>query len=169
MKRNRSNTYYSRRLPHYQPQDATFHVVFRLAGSLPHCVVEQLMSERKRQEKWIAGVIDVKRRNEEYKNYQIKYFEKFDEILDLSKAGPHWLKKSAIAQNVAEGIHFRDNRVYDLLVYCIMPNHVHMVIHLAESVQRNVISVVQDSSILKATYRPAGQQNPASHRQLLAG
>jgi REP element-mobilizing transposase RayT len=28
---------------------------------------------------------------------------------------------------VAEALHYRDGKVYDILAYCIMPNHVHVV------------------------------------------
>lgn len=46
-------TYYRRHLPHYQPENATYHVVFRLAGSLPATVIESLRLEREQAEQEI--------------------------------------------------------------------------------------------------------------------
>ena len=37
--------FYRRKLPHIQPQGATFFVTFRLAGSLPDAVIELLKAE----------------------------------------------------------------------------------------------------------------------------
>ncbi len=40
--------YYRRHLPHYQPLDAIFFVTFRLAGSLPAAVIEEMCVDRER-------------------------------------------------------------------------------------------------------------------------
>jgi putative transposase len=52
----------------------------------------------------------------------------WDTALDDLPDTPTWLAQALIAQIVAEGIHWRDGRVYELVAYCIMPNHVHLVI-----------------------------------------
>ncbi|MGA2624296.1 MAG: transposase [Bacteroidota bacterium] len=56
-----------------------------------------------------------------------QYFGKFDQFLDTSTEGHFWLRDDRIAGHVADAIIYRDRKVYDLLAYCIMPNHVHMV------------------------------------------
>lgn len=56
-----------------------------------------------------------------------RYFENFDRLLNASAEGHFWLRDDRIAGLVADAIKHRDNNVYDLLAYCIMPNHVHMV------------------------------------------
>lgn len=110
--------FYKRRLPHIQPKGATLFVTFRLAGSLPHAVIAQLQ-ERYEADK--AGQ-PPELRYEAAK----RYFSHFDEQLHRS-TGPHHLSDPALAQVVAEGLHYRDGRVYRLDAFSIMSNHVHMV------------------------------------------
>lgn len=40
--------------------------------------------------------------------------------------GPVWLSDERIASHVAEGLHYRHGKVYQLDVFTIMANHVHM-------------------------------------------
>jgi REP element-mobilizing transposase RayT len=123
-----SKTYYHRHLPHYQPHDATFHVMFRLAGSLPEEVIERMRVERIAQEENLAGITDRKKLRDEWTAHHAEYFEKFDALLDGASGGPLWLAEASVATIVAEAIRHRDGKSYDLLANCIMPNHVHMVI-----------------------------------------
>jgi REP element-mobilizing transposase RayT len=123
-------TYYQRHLPHYQPEDATYHVVVRLAGSLPSEVVQELKRERERMLHELDRSKDGDQLKGEREAYQQKYFELFDTLLDGSSVGPKWLQESAIAAIVKKAIHFRDVRQYDLIAYSIMPNHVHLVINV---------------------------------------
>ena len=39
-------SFYRRHLPHFQPAGATFHVIVRLAGSLPRSVIDALRAEQ---------------------------------------------------------------------------------------------------------------------------
>ena len=55
------------------------------------------------------------------------WFAKFDDYLDKALRGNLHLKNEQIANMVAESIRFRDGKTYDLISYCIMPNHVHLV------------------------------------------
>jgi putative transposase len=115
--------YYRRHLPHYQPPWATFFITFRLAGSLPREVVGRLREEQIEQEKSLMQIKDKKDRDQHIVNQRKRYFSKFDEALDRCSEGPQWLKEAAVAHIVKEAIHHRDGKVYDLLAYCIMPNH----------------------------------------------
>ena len=54
------------------------------------------------------------------------YFRQFDEFLNLATNGPFWLSDESVAAKVAETIHIQDQKDYDLLAYCLMPNHVHL-------------------------------------------
>jgi putative transposase len=110
------STFYRRHLPHYQPAGATFFVTFRFAGSLPIEVVARLKEEHVRGD-----------RDRQVTSRGKGYFSRFDEALDRCLSGPKWLNVSAVADAVKEAIHHRDGKLYDLLAYCIMPNHVHMV------------------------------------------
>ena len=44
-------TFYRRNLPHFHPTGAIFFVTFRLAGSLPAEIVEQLRTEFEEEER----------------------------------------------------------------------------------------------------------------------
>ena len=44
-----------------------------------------------------------------------------------SQESPKWLAVEAVAQSVADSLHYRDEKSYHLEAYCIMPNHVHVV------------------------------------------
>lgn len=124
---NNNPIFYQRNLPHYQPVGYTFFVTYRLDGSLPIETIRRLKAEREKELRRISGYDNKKFRYQKYKEYQKIYFGKFDEILDGSNYGPHWLKNKEVADAVKELIHSFDKQYYDLICYCIMPNHVHQV------------------------------------------
>lgn len=107
-----------------------YHVVFRLAGTLPLEAIERLRAARKDEEKRIAELTSPQTRNVKRPAYQAAYIEKFHALLDGSTCGPVWLRDERIAAIVTEAMHYRDGKEYDLLAFCIMPNHVHMVFAL---------------------------------------
>jgi REP element-mobilizing transposase RayT len=120
-------TYYRRHLPHYQPEGETYHVVFRLAGSLPSRVVEELRVEREQAEKRIEKAENERNRTRLLRECRWAHFERFEKLLAGNSRGPFWLRKPEIAEIVNEAIHYRDQKEYDLIAHAIMPNHVHMV------------------------------------------
>ncbi|GAA3934659.1 transposase [Hymenobacter algoricola] len=114
---------YRRNLPHLLSPGETVFVTFRLAGSLPEAVVEQLRAE-----------FSSETANEEATYVrQKRYFGRFDALLDGSVSGPTWLQQPMIGRLVADALHFFDGRAYTLICYCIMPNHVHLVAVLLEA------------------------------------
>ena len=115
------------RLPHWQQMGAVYFVTFRLGGSLPKEIVMQLKGAQAKNETLLIDVKDEGERKQKVFQQRKKYFAKFDEYLDKASNGPRWMQDDRIAKIVAEAIHFRDGKDYELLVYCIMPNHVHMV------------------------------------------
>jgi putative transposase len=136
-------TYYRRNLPQYQPADPTYFVTFRLAGSLPQEAVAHLKEERAKAERQLleSGGRDEERINQLRK----RHFARFDKLLDTARHGPRWLQNAEVAEVVSGAIRYRDGREYELLAYCIMPNHVHLVITL----ERNSISLYKVLQSLK--------------------
>ena len=114
-------------MPHIQPGGATFFVTFRLASSLPKEVVLQLKEEQSKNERLLYKVKDETERKKKINDQRKLYFGKFDKILDNATSGPCWLNEERIVKVVANAIRFHDKKEYDLLAYCIMPNHVHLV------------------------------------------
>ncbi len=128
---NEERIYFKRKLPHYQPPNASFFITFRLANSLPRHIVAQLKEEYK------TALKEIGRSKVLSYEEQKKYFSRFDKYLDRVEHGPTWLQDDRISGIVAETLHCWNGRRYDLVCYCIMPNHVHLVI---DRVQVNDLS-----------------------------
>ncbi len=122
--------YYRRHLPHYQPEGETYHVVFRLTGSVPASAFRLLKEERGREEKRIALVGDNSEGHRRLREHRFKYFERFEHLLDTDNRGPFWLRKPEIAKIVDEAMRYYDGKKVSLFAYTIMPNHVHLVFEL---------------------------------------
>lgn len=125
--------FYRRNLPHIQPRGAAFLVNFRLADSLPADVVDQLRAEAVALDTKLAKLQDPQERISVRDKEQRKLFGKWDDALHNNKTGPFWLKEDRIAEIVANSIRFHDDNWFDVLAYCIMPNHVHLVLAPYES------------------------------------
>ena len=119
--------FYRRHLPHIQPPGATLFVTFRLAGSLTPEILQRLGKASDKALSSLRHISDPDERKIRTYLEQRKLFGSWDTELDNAQNGPMWLRDTRIAALVAESLHYRDARVYDLDAYCIMPNHVHMV------------------------------------------
>lgn len=56
-----------------------------------------------------------------------RYFALLEASLDKAVNSPMWLSESAVAKIVAEALHYRDDKLYRLDAFSIMPNHIHAV------------------------------------------
>lgn len=139
---------YVRNLPHLQYVGATFFITFCLKGSLPAHVVQALIAERERTIKGLKDEHAAGLAEEVYKEHK-RYFARIERTLDACQYGHDWLKQSAIAEVVARRIREADGVGYELLAYCIMPNHVHLVVDTA-----NQLDTLQpDEEVTAANYR----------------
>jgi len=120
-------SYYTRNLPHWHPANATYFITFRLAGSLPLESIRNL--KHKRQE--LIAQLSHNQDNQQSllrSHIEMKIFKRYEDLLDGHRHGPQWLSVPNIAKLVAESIEYRNGSEYFLYAYCIMPNHVHMVV-----------------------------------------
>jgi putative transposase len=132
---------YLRNLPHIQPETGIFSVTFRLYGSLPRKVVYRL------KEDYELGIIQSRKMGDQRKrDIQMDYFFTFDESLN-NGFGPLHLRIPEIGKLVSDALHFRDRKEYNLICYCIMPNHVHLIIY---NLQKPLFRILQS---LKGTRR----------------
>lgn len=121
--------FYRRKLPHWIPSDAIFFITFRLANSLPANIIKKLVEEKENHQKIIQAKFQEKEQKERLYELEKKYFRHFDAWLDRCHAeSPVWLRQEKIARIVSEVIHEFDGQRYALMAYCIMPNHVHLLI-----------------------------------------
>lgn len=123
-------TEYIRNLPHLQYVGATFFITFCLKGSLPAVVVQELLTERNRAIQALNEQNRADLADELYKE-QRRYFARIERTLDACQHGPDWLKIPVVAELVAKRIRDADEKTYELLAYCTMSNHVHLVVDTA--------------------------------------
>lgn len=116
---------YERRLPHRLPPGEAIFLTLRLAGTLPRQVVARLHEELA----LLTNRVDIT--PEQLYAEQKRHFGRFDRLLDSADGGPTWLRQPDIAAVVVQSLHYFDEgRGYDLLSYCLMPNHLHLVVSL---------------------------------------
>ena len=118
--------HYERNLPHRLTPGELIFITFRLAGSLPQEVLERLLGEAQLLQESCGP--DPAAQYAERK----KYFGRFDDLMARSTYGPTWLLQPEVAAVVAQALHYPDGKGYNLRCYCIMPNHVHVVVELPE-------------------------------------
>ena len=58
----------------------------------------------------------------------VRLFKMFDDYLDKQLNEPYWLKIESVASIVEESIRHFDGKEYTLWAFCIMPNHVHLLL-----------------------------------------
>lgn len=118
---------YRRHLPHIQPPGANLFVTFRLAGSLPKAVQNELLAKGERVRQQISKIADPQEQKKLAYLAHKQLFGRWDDCLDTMTEGEHWLKVPEIAQIVEDSLHHLDDERYFLDCFCIMSNHVHVV------------------------------------------
>ena len=137
--------YYRRNLPHFQPTGATFFVTFRLAGSLPRHIIDEIQIERDIIDKHLQTSTDELKHQDHTFIEKHRMFDKYDNALNFTKDSPHWLHQPRVATIVSQSLHFYDSSIYTLHAYSIMPNHVHVVItplEQADGTHRSLTSIL---------------------------
>jgi putative DNA methylase len=81
-------------------------ITFRLADSMPKIVIERWLKE---------GLLD------------IEFRKRIERYLDAG-AGKCWLRQPAVAEIVRAALLYHNGSKYDLVVWVIMPNHVHLLL-----------------------------------------
>jgi putative transposase len=140
---------YLRNLPHLQPESGIFSVTFRLYGSLPKEVVYRLKEEYDAEMNQTQAKHDQSR-----KTIQTDYFFTFDESLN-NGFGPLHLRIPEIGKLVSEALHFRDRKEFNLICYCIMPNHVHLIIYNLQKPLFRILQSLKRHTALEANKRLA--------------
>lgn len=121
-----SRTYYRRHLPHYQPPGATIFLTWRLHGSLPRGALDRIADERRRLEQLPPQSSETPR--DRMLRHSKKLLALTDDLLARNDAGPHWLSDEGVAGLVVDAFFFHTGRLYTLLAFVVMPNHVHVLL-----------------------------------------
>lgn len=122
-----------RNLPHIYPEDSILFITFRLKGSIPQSVLAGMQLEQEEKSREILSSNLSKSQKEEQLYLQEKrFFLRYDQAMERNAKAKDFLKNVQIAKIVANKIHEYDGKYYDLLSYCIMSNHVHLLFHTSE-------------------------------------
>jgi valyl-tRNA synthetase len=113
-------------LPHWTRHGAIYAIAFRLADSLPPQVLHTWKQERegillraKEQDRPLTP--------HEERELDRLYATRIEAFLDSGQGACH-LAKPEIAAMVQEALRHFDGQQYDLIAWCIMPNHVHVIV-----------------------------------------
>ena len=118
------------RLPHWEVVDGRYFVTIHLTGAIP-----ELGQERIRE--MAAELKNNSQTSEESRlkqNRQI--FAAMEAWLDRVEYCNH-LQQPAVAQMVMEAIAFRDQRVWNIFEYVVMPSHIHLFFELLQPGLKN--------------------------------
>ncbi|MBK5939643.1 Eco57I restriction-modification methylase domain-containing protein [Halochromatium roseum] len=113
-------------LPHWTCDNAIYHVVFRLADSIPRAKLDEWTAAREaryEQARSPDGQLPEPVRRQANNEYQ----QRIDTYLDAGH-GACWLKRPENAQIVADALQYFDQQRYRLHVWCVMPTHVHVIV-----------------------------------------
>jgi putative DNA methylase len=118
-----------RNLPHWYVPNAWHFVTYRLANTIPSAVLHQLRENRvqdwKRQQD--AGETTPAVRERIHK----QFFAAYDRYLDSNRY-VEWLVEARVAAMIRRNLYYHHRSKYHLLAFCIMPNHVHLLIRPIE-------------------------------------
>ena len=116
------------RLPHWKTESATYFITFRLADSLPKCVLDHIEAERQDIVR-TANELHRSLTASERKRIQRLSAPVIENFLDHGEGACH-LRNPTIADTVASTLRHFDEKRYRLFTWCVMPNHVHLVARL---------------------------------------
>jgi REP element-mobilizing transposase RayT len=116
------------RLPHWEKEGATYFITFRLVDSLPKSVLDRIESERRAI---VATANQLHRALSAGERRKIQHLSTpvIEQFLDKGAGSCH-LRNPVIAEDMANTLRHFDQRRYRLFAWCIMPNHVHVVVRL---------------------------------------
>lgn len=120
------NRFYRRRLPHWQPVAGAIFLTWRLYGSLPREALDRLQAERESLDRQPQRADETPR--DRALRHQKGLFGLADELLAQDTAGPKWLGKEPIARLMVDALFYHHRRLYILLAFVVMPNHVHVLL-----------------------------------------
>lgn len=101
-------------MPHLHYNEGDYFITFRLKDSLPSSEVQKLKE-------------DLENSPEELSIKEKRLFKRYDELLDSKGFGSMTIIEEAITNIIKEILYKYDGLYYELICYCIMPNHIHLV------------------------------------------
>jgi 2,4-dienoyl-CoA reductase-like NADH-dependent reductase (Old Yellow Enzyme family)/2-polyprenyl-6-methoxyphenol hydroxylase-like FAD-dependent oxidoreductase/REP element-mobilizing transposase RayT len=114
-------------LPHWKKDGATYFVTFRLADALSSGELSALEAELRKLEKQLKAIGNPKNTQDLARQIASAKAERIEQLLDNGH-GQCLFKDGQCAEIVANAIKHFDGARYSLHAWCVMPNHVHVVL-----------------------------------------
>lgn len=112
--------------PHYQFSDSIVFITWRLAFTLPahiRALFEALKTSANTEDQE-HDLADLKYHNA----YLFQLFQNYDQALGEYQSPGYSLNEPEIARIVTRAFHYLDGSKYELHAYCVMSNHVHLLL-----------------------------------------
>lgn len=117
---NEHKLFFRRNLPHLHPSEGTFFITYRLHGTIPLAALRKLRG-------------DFEGKSKEGEFLKDAFFEGYDALLDKNSANIKHLLIDEITDINKKAIHYYDTKEFDLICYCIMSNHIHVVFKMRDT------------------------------------
>lgn len=117
-----------RRLPHLEISNGIYFITFRLADSIPQSVLREIEIER---QNFLAKIKKLNRELTPAESLRANelFSDRIELFLDKGIGSCH-LANPEIAEVVAKALQHFNGKRYQLNAWCIMPNHVHVIVRL---------------------------------------
>jgi putative DNA methylase len=137
---------------------AAHFITYRLAGTIPNQMLEQLKAKKELllARPLAKGMNTIERRRQVHK----QLFTDYDAYLDTNRS-IDWLAQPTVATMVRGNLYHHHGGKYHLLAYCVMANHVHVLLQPIEA------GVDEAARFVKEIDAPCGEQ-PDSRSPLAA-
>lgn len=136
---------FRRRLPYIHIDLQPVFITWRLKFSLPQCLLRQLQERESAFELEIESLSDEFQKLQRYQ-FNKKQFDFLDTFLGQDHSLPSALTQAEPAAIIENSLQYLDKRKYVLHAYCIMPNHIHLLItplHFESSAKSELSSITQ--------------------------
>jgi hypothetical protein len=97
--------------------------------AMDKAILDELRRERESDSQDIRTRLNGSQQQQEFYRLNKEYFGKYDAWLDQCLfESPIWLAQEPVARFVMDELHSQNGDRYTLIAFCIMPNHVHLLI-----------------------------------------
>ncbi|MBB4079686.1 REP element-mobilizing transposase RayT [Lewinella aquimaris] len=148
------STFYRSRLPHLTPIGGTFFITFRVKDAVPLRKMQQLRYRYEREVQSIrTSSCQGIERTRALAKARHHYFLSYDASLDANPNAGAYFLDPAVFRIMADHLHSFDNDLYELRAFCIMPNHVHLLLSLGNQLVDDDHFFLSETELRKS-YRP---------------
>lgn len=118
-----------RNLPHWYVPGTAHFVTYRLADTIPPSRLKEWRDRRERLK--LCGPQTGPAAQQLRHKLHKQFFAAYDDYLDTQSAR-RWLADPRIATVIRDNLYHHNGVKYELLAWCVMPNHVHVLLQPLE-------------------------------------